>query len=79
MDFTRNNEEIIELSEDINNSIDGIIDLLYTYSECKNVNIEYSNKTIISLIKNTKITVERLLMRATEGNKEDEKRTWKTN
>ncbi len=75
MDFTRNNEEIIELSEDINNSIDGIIDLLYTYSECKNVNIEYSNKTIISLIKNTKITVERLLMRATEGNKEDEKRT----
>lgn len=70
----RNNEEIIELTENIDNSIEGIIDLIYAYSESKNVDIDYANKTILSLMKNTKTATERLLTRllvkeTTDGNK----------
>jgi hypothetical protein len=67
MENTVNNEEIIELAENVDNSLDGIIDLIYTYSECKSVDIDYANKTILSLLKNTKIATEQLLTRALKG------------
>ncbi len=66
-----NNEKIIELAENINNSLDGIIDLIYTYSECKSVDVDYVNKTILSLLKNTKIATEQLFTRALEGELKD--------